>query len=479
MAWALPSSASRRSVARKSVSSVPTRHTSSNASEPGVAAITRWRKSFMPATALPFMPTTMSPKRTPACAAGPPAVTPRMSAPLPSLSPTERASGSSTGSICTPSQPFSPSVGWLPILAAMRSTRPRAGVTCFDGTTLSLSSRGGVTRPTRGGMRTMLMPWSATLWTMLASPPARTPSTGMPAWAGTAPDSQPARPTAPIAEVVAKLRRMGWNPFILTVAGGPNRGRRAPTDPTPALPRAGQRADPRHPGEAAAATTRARTYQQTPAAPKLRRGSAGDGCGHAGIRPARPPRNAEPALDRLRRWCQYFLHALHNREADDDPAHLPPYRARPSPAGGARRERLPHRGGADAATGTRPGAGARHLSVARSLHARAHARPGPLRAPSRHRGGHDRRHGGRGGGLAEPCLQGRRHRRGAPGLAGVRPEQRRRAAQDRSVSGPHLHRQRRARHARHDRLLRALRGRPAQGRRDGGGVGGLRRRGPG
>ena len=89
------------------------------------------------------------------------------------------------------------------------------------------------------------------------------------------------------------------------------------------------------------------------------------------------------------------------------------------------------------------------------------------------------RHRRRGREVEPPRLQGRRHRRGSAGLAGVRHRPRPGAAQDRPVAGADLHRQRRARHARHDRLLRPLRGRPAQGRRDRGGLGRLRRRRPG
>ena len=128
---------------------------------------------------------------------------------------------------------------------------------------------------------------------------------------------------------------------------------------------------------------------------------------------------------------------------------------------------------------SRPAARARRLSLARSLHARAHARCGLLRRSRRHRRGDDRRHCRRGRGVEPSRLQGRRPRRGPARLAGVRHRPRPGAAQDRSIGAADLARQQPARHARHDRLLRPLRDRPAQARRDGGGIGGLGRRGPG
>ena len=75
-------------------------------------------------TALPFRPTTISPKRMPACAAGPPATALRRKAPSPLGRPSDRASGSSRGSISMPSQPFWASLGWLPSLTCNLSRRP-------------------------------------------------------------------------------------------------------------------------------------------------------------------------------------------------------------------------------------------------------------------------------------------------------------------------------------------------------------------
>ena len=66
----------------------------------------------------------MSPKRAPAKAAGPATVASTTSAPLALRSPSERASGSSTGSILTPSQPFWPSVERLPIFTGSLTMRP-------------------------------------------------------------------------------------------------------------------------------------------------------------------------------------------------------------------------------------------------------------------------------------------------------------------------------------------------------------------
>ena len=165
--WVLPLSASRRSICRKSPSSPATRHTSTRASLPGVIADTRWRRSFMLATTLPFRPTMMSPKRMPAWAAGAPATALRRNAPSPLARPSESASGSSRGSISTPSQPFSASLGWLPSLTGTLSRRPcgwagsldrggSPGVCCTAGIA-GLPPPGG-----RCGMRTMLTPESAT-----------------------------------------------------------------------------------------------------------------------------------------------------------------------------------------------------------------------------------------------------------------------------------------------------------------------------
>src|SRR5262245_38437566 len=66
----------------------------------------------------------MSPKRTPAKAAGPAIVGSTTSTPLALRSPRESASGSSTGSILMPSQPFWPSVERLPTFTGSLRRRP-------------------------------------------------------------------------------------------------------------------------------------------------------------------------------------------------------------------------------------------------------------------------------------------------------------------------------------------------------------------
>ena len=124
MTWALPPSASRRSVCRKSPPSAVTRHTSSSASVPGVIDATRWRSSVTFVTGRLLRPTTISPKRNPACPAGLLAAASRMSTPLALGRPSESASGSSSASICTPSQPFCGSLGWPPIFTVSLTTRP-------------------------------------------------------------------------------------------------------------------------------------------------------------------------------------------------------------------------------------------------------------------------------------------------------------------------------------------------------------------
>ena len=115
MTAALPPSPSRRNVRRKSPSSVAMRQTSRTASVPGIVDATRWRKSSVLSTALSLKPTMISPKRTPAAPAGPPAVVSTISAPLALRSPIARASGNSSGSELTPSHPFCRADGTLPI----------------------------------------------------------------------------------------------------------------------------------------------------------------------------------------------------------------------------------------------------------------------------------------------------------------------------------------------------------------------------
>ena len=132
----------------------------------------------------------MSPKRSPAWPAGPPAVASMMSAPSALRRPSESASGRSTLSIFTPSQPFWPSVDRLPICTGILMVLPSgcagwtgagaAGVGC--GCACGGGGGGGATgrgageagndrrlaldrRRQPGGMRTMSMPVSLTLTT--------------------------------------------------------------------------------------------------------------------------------------------------------------------------------------------------------------------------------------------------------------------------------------------------------------------------
>src|SRR5262245_1704578 len=123
----------------------------------------------------------MSPKRAPASAAGPATVVSTMNTPLALTSPSDSASGSSTGSILMPSQPFWPSLERLPTLTGSLTRRPTwAGRIGADGAGAGDAGWGlagtgagcgdaGVTGTgtTAGagpvGMRTMSMPAPASL----------------------------------------------------------------------------------------------------------------------------------------------------------------------------------------------------------------------------------------------------------------------------------------------------------------------------
>ena len=140
----------------------------------------------MVSMALPLKPTMMSPKRTPATAAGPPAVVSTINAPLALRSPSDRASGSSRGSELTPSQPFWRAVGTLPIFTGSLTMRPSGwegwigaafgggcGATgCGGAGRAGWANRGGMTGGCASasggcvGMRTMSMPAPAVATTI-------------------------------------------------------------------------------------------------------------------------------------------------------------------------------------------------------------------------------------------------------------------------------------------------------------------------
>ena len=119
-------------------------------------------------TILPLRATTMSPKRMPARSAGPPDTALRSKAPSALGRPSESASGSSSGSMSTPSQPFCGSLAWLPSLACSLISRCGcvgsvgrdgvAGVCCASGAACALLPIGE-----RCGIRTMLRPESEVL----------------------------------------------------------------------------------------------------------------------------------------------------------------------------------------------------------------------------------------------------------------------------------------------------------------------------
>ena len=115
------------------------------------------------------------------------------------------------------------------------------------------------------------------------------------------------------------------------------------------------------------------------------------------------------------------------------------------------------------------------VHLARPRHARLDERRQVLRRPGRPRRRHARLRGRHRGGLQPPRLQAGRCRAGAVRRAALRHLQRQGRGQGRHDAGAVAALGRRPRHAGLDGLLRPARGGPAQGRRDGRGVGGLRR----
>ena len=115
------------------------------------------------------------------------------------------------------------------------------------------------------------------------------------------------------------------------------------------------------------------------------------------------------------------------------------------------------------------------VHLARSRHARLDERRQVLCRPGRPRRRHARLRGRHRRGLQQPGLQARRRRAGPVRRAALRHLQRQGRGQGRHHAGAAAALGRRPRHAGLDRLLRPARGRPAQGRRDGRGVGRLRR----
>ena len=132
----------------------------------------------------------MSPKRAPPRAAGPATVASTMNTPLALRRPSESASGSSTGSILTPSQPFWPSVERLPTLIGSLTRRPIcAGRIGADGLGVGATGWGlagtgsgcgetgvtgdGTTAEGPVGMRTMSTPEPAIRETGEAGPEGR------------------------------------------------------------------------------------------------------------------------------------------------------------------------------------------------------------------------------------------------------------------------------------------------------------------
>ena len=147
-----------------------------------------------------------------------------------------------------------------------------------------------------------------------------------------------------------------------------------------------------------------------------------------------------------------------------------------APAQGHGRARGLHdRGRAGAGAGRRRVPRQDRVHLARSRHARLGERRQVLRAAGRHRRGHARLCGRHRRGIQPSRLQDRRCRAGPVRRAAICHLRRPARRQGRHLAGAAAALDRRARHAGLDGLLRPARGGPAQGRRDGRGVGGVRR----